>query len=241
MPDEFFSGVARAIQHLHLGKDRVRAETKELDPGLALLREWQANRLKFTYRDLLEDRRYRPACEFFLNEVYAARDFTSRDQDIEHLYQLAARFIPEQFLALFKALVELNRMTSQLDNTLLQVLIEKLGMKTDLTAEMYAQAYQFCDNFADRKYQIELLAAVIHDVGAGARDPLIWPTLQVARIPAGLGGWNEMYDFAVHGYQAFRAMRHPEVFANAIETREMQILERIYAGHPDPFALSKLS
>jgi hypothetical protein len=47
-----------------------------LDPQLALLRAWQSQRLRRTYADLLDDPRYRPACLFFLNDIYAARDFS---------------------------------------------------------------------------------------------------------------------------------------------------------------------
>ncbi len=239
MPDEFFHGVARAIQHLHQGKDRNRPEEAQIGQPLALLRTWQSERLSRTYADLLETPRYRLACQFFLDDVYAARDFRGRDHDIEQLYQLAERFIPAHFLVLFKALFDLNQMTNQLDAALLQTLLEKLDLQDTLTAEMYAQAYRLCDNYADRKYQIELLAAIIHDVGRGVRDPLVWPTLKLAKVPASLGGWNEIYEFSVKGYEAFRSMRHPDVFAQTIQRREMKILDNIFAGAPDPFKLEK--
>lgn len=235
MADEFLGGVARAIQHLQHGKDRQRSELKELDPPLALLRAWQAERLRKTYADLMESKQYRLAGEFFLNDIYAPRDFSQRDQDFVHIYDLASRFIPESFLELFKALLELNNLTNQLDLLLLEALVGPLGMTDQITPALYAQAYRICDNYAERKFQIDLLAAVIHDVGIGARDPLVWPTLQLARIPAGLGGWNELYEFATHGYQAFHAMRHPGVFSSTIQKREMAILDRIFAGDDDPF------
>jgi hypothetical protein len=234
--DDFFSGVGRTIQHLQQGKDRQRPEMKELDPQLALLRTWQAERLSKTYADLMETKHFRPACEFFLNDIYAPRDFSQRDQDFVHIYELASRFIPESFLELFKALLELNNQTNQLDTLLVEALVGALGVTDKITPALYAEAYRICDNYADRKYQIDLLAAVIHDVGVGARDPLVWPTLQLARIPAGLGGWNELYEFATHGYQAFHAMRHPAVFSSTIQKREMAILDKIFAGEDDPFA-----
>ena len=241
MGDEFLGGVARTIQHLQHGKDRQRPELKELDPQLALLRTWQAERLSKTYADLMESKNFRPACEFFLDDIYAPRDFSQRDQDFVHIYDLASRFIPESFLELFKALLELNNLTNQLDLLLLDALVGPLGLTDQahpgITPALYAQAYRICDNYADRKYQIDLLAAVINDVGMGARDPLVWPTLQLARIPAGLGGWNELYDFATHGYQAFHAMRHPGVFSSTIQKREMAILDRIFAGDNDPFMI----
>lgn len=235
MADDFFRGVGHTIQHLQHGRDRQRPELKELDPQLSLLRRWQVERLRSTYADMMESKRYRPACEFFLNEIYAPRDFGQRDQDFINLYDLARRFIPEHFLDLFKALLELNTMTHALDQRLLEALVGPLGVTDEITPALYSEAYRICDNYDDRKHQIELLAAVIHDVGAGARDPLVGPTLQLAHIPAKLGGWNEIYDFTMHGYQAFHAMRQPGLFASAIEKREMMILDRIFAGDNDPF------
>ncbi len=47
-----------------------RVSGAPLDPKLALLRAWQSQRLARTYADLLADPRYRPACEFFLENIY---------------------------------------------------------------------------------------------------------------------------------------------------------------------------
>lgn len=63
-----------------------RAEARALDPGLAVLRAWQSQRLARTYADLLDDPAYAPACRFFLSEIYAARDFSQRDAGGEQLF-----------------------------------------------------------------------------------------------------------------------------------------------------------
>ena len=59
----------------------------ELDPRLALLRGWQANRLACTYADLLNDPHDAPACQFFLNNVYAPTDFSQRDHDLARIHK----------------------------------------------------------------------------------------------------------------------------------------------------------
>jgi hypothetical protein len=235
MADELLSGVVRVIHDLQHNKNRSLPPDQALDPQMAILRAWQSDRLRRTYQDLLESPRYRPACLFFLNEIYAPRDFSRRDQDFEQLYHLARLFIPENFMVLFKALFELNSLTNTLDRLLLNALVEELGMQDSITSQLYAEAYRSCDNYQDRKYQIDLLVAVVHDVGRGARDPLVGPTLQLARMPARLGGWQEIYEFAISGYQAFKAMRQPGVFSNAIEKRETHILDLIFAGAENPF------
>ena len=235
--DDFFSSVFHVIQGLQQGKEQPAAGG-QLAPQMTLLRAWQAERLKHTYRDLLENPRYQKACIFFLEDIYAARDFSRRDHDMEQLYKLASRFIPDTMLTLFRALFEINTLTNSLDQRLLDTLTSQLGLTDSLTAEMYAEAYRLCDNYAERTYQIELLAALIHDVGVGVREPLVAVALQVAHAPAKMGGWNEVYDFAQRGYRAFKKMRHPGVFSHTIQQREQRILDRIYAGDPNPFAVT---
>jgi hypothetical protein len=93
-----------------------------LHPQLALLREWQANRLARTYADLLADPRYRPACEFFLSDIYAPRDFSQRDHDLERIHQFLSRVLPATTIQLLTVTVELNSLTNTLDNYLRQVL-----------------------------------------------------------------------------------------------------------------------
>lgn len=65
-----------------------------LPAQLAMLRAWQADRLAHTYADLLADPHDRPACEFFLSDIYAPRDFSQRDHDLERIHQFLARVLP---------------------------------------------------------------------------------------------------------------------------------------------------
>jgi hypothetical protein len=57
------------------------------------------------------------------------------------------------------------------------------------------------------------------------------------RGPANRAGWNEVYDFLERGYKAFKQMRDVKKFARIIEEREKRILDAIFSGHPDPFAV----
>ena len=142
-----------------LGKDReLRRETVAttgLSPQMALLRTWQSDRLRLTYADFLSNPQSAPAYNFFQNEIYAPKDFSQRDHDAERFYNLLQRFIPESMLWLVKEVVELNQLTSRLDAELLEVLVDQLGVVDQITAEEYAQAYRICDNYAERREQIE--------------------------------------------------------------------------------------
>src|SRR5512143_3881757 len=120
--------MARQIHDIinNIGKISHREEItqSDLDPHLALLRVWQGERLSRTYADLLEQPRYRPACLFFLDDIYAARDFSQRDRDLETMYEFMRRFVPEAISRPAALTINLHRMTEALDRKLLDVLVK---------------------------------------------------------------------------------------------------------------------
>jgi hypothetical protein len=207
----------------------------EMDASLLRLRAWQSARLAQTHADLLESHRYGPACRFFLDEIYAPRDFSQRDQDIEYLYAIMSSFLPEFLIKVVRKAIEMNNLTNELDWALSRVLIEKLGVTEQITPELYAEAYRICDNYEERAHQIHLIGEVGSMVDRGTRIPLMGITLHLARRPARRAGWVELHEFLEKGYTAFKHMGRADEFLKTIQEREMGILDRIYAGHPEPF------
>jgi hypothetical protein len=223
---------------LDVGK--LRHQTVEgagLDPKMAMLRTWQSQRLTLTYADLLELPRYRPACLFFLEDIYAPRDFSQRDHDIEQMHDFARRFIPGPLLSPLTLTLELYRFTQELDQRLLSVLVDQLGVTDTITVALYAEAYRRCDNYAERVRQIELIDEIGQKLDGLVRLPLVGAMLNVAKGPARRAGWVDLIDFLEHGYTAFRRLHGARYFLSTIREREMSYLERIYANDPDPFGL----
>ena len=200
-----------------------------LPAQLAMLRAWQADRLAHTYADLLADPHDRPACEFFLSDIYAPRDFSQRDHDLERIHQFLARVLPAATIQLLTRTVELNRLTTRLDNRLLQVLVDDLRVTDTVTAERYAEAYRLCDNYVERAHQIDLTHRILRQVGEGARLLIVSVAMTMAKIPARTAGWVEIYDFLERGYGAFRQMKDAKHFVATIAQREMSLLDRMYA------------
>ena len=211
--------------------------TAGLDRQLSLLRAWQSARLRQTYADLLANDKYRPACQFFLSDIYAARDFSQRDYDAERLYQILSRYLPGNSLYLLAKAIQINQLTNALDHDLLNILVNRLGVEDSITPEQYAEGYKFCDNYEARKQQIELLVDILQEAGKVARNPLVGFASRLARIPARNAGWFEIYDFLERGYAALSHMRDVRRFAEIIKSRETRILDQIYANHPRPFEI----
>jgi hypothetical protein len=210
---------------------------KPLDPLMGLLRDWQVQRLKRTYHDLISNPRYQPASNFFINDIYAARDFTQRNYDLRRLHDTLRRWVPEAMVRPFTLAVELHELTEQLDRKLLDVLVKQLGMSESLTASMYAEAYRRCDNYSLRVRQIEWIDEIGRRVEGLVKIPFSSSVLKLARAPATRAGWGELMSFLEQGYAAYKHMHGASYFLKTIQEREMRILKRIYASDPDPFGL----
>jgi len=227
-----------AVLHKHDELSHQQTERGGLSPHMALLRAWQARRLARTYADFLADERYAPACRFFLDDIYAPRDFSQRNQDIIRLHDFMMRFIPARALKTLTLAIELNNMTEALDQKLLDVLVNTLGITDSITPGQYAEAYRLCDNYDDRVRQIEMIVAIGRDLERLVTHRVIGWTLRLARGPANRAGWHELQGFLERGYAAFRHMGNADKFLDAIHDRETLILDNIYHNVPDPFEIT---
>ena len=215
--------------------EREEVAGRELEPHMRLLRAWQAERLARTHADLLESPRYGAATLFFMSDVYGARDFSQRDHDITRMYETMRALMPRAMERALELVIGLNALTSRLDGLLLDVLVGELGVTDTLTTELYAEGYRRCDNYEDRVRQIDLIVTVGREIDALVHRPAIGLALRLARVPVRLAGWGELHDFFERGFAAFRRMNGADEFLRTISERERQILDRIFAGDPDPF------
>jgi len=231
-------GMLHALNNLgHYKQEQPPVEQKGLGPQMAMLRKWQSERLKRTHADLLASPRYGPASRFFIEEIYAPRDFSQRDQDIEYLYEMMSRILPDILLSLVRNAAEINNLTNELDEALLQALVEDLGVTDQITEGLYARAYRICDNYDQRLYQIELLVKIGRQVDISTRLPLVGTALRLARGPARQAGWGDLHEFLSDGFMAFKHMHGAGEFLETVQERETRILNRIFARDPDPFRI----
>jgi hypothetical protein len=216
----------------------ARASGPEHNARRVLLRQWQAARLAATHKDLVEHPEYSPAAQFFLSDLYGIKDTAKRDAAVERIYPMMVRMLPDRALHSIGVALELDALTEQLDEQLLDVLEQQLGVRDQITEKAYVEAYRRCDNYALRKHQIDLITESGRHLSEMVNKPLVYTALRTMRVPARLAGFGDLQDFLERGFGAFLQIHDPQAFLDLIERRETQILDRIYAGHPRPFDLS---
>ena len=191
-------------------------EGKQLSPLIATLSAWQSVRLARTHADMLADPRFSQACAFFLDDIYAPKDFTQRDYDGHRIYHFMNRFLPEATLRPLAMALEVNSLTQQLDLALAETMRTHLGVADRFERWQYEEAYRLCDNYDTRMRQIDLIVEVGHQLERVRRVPFIHTTLRVARGPALRLGWVELQDFLERGFDAWKSLREPDTFLQRI-------------------------
>ncbi|MEM7586857.1 MAG: hypothetical protein AAF560_25935 [Acidobacteriota bacterium] len=219
-----------------LRRDRQRDAARA--DRLRRITEWQVERLAVTHSDLLDSPRYRPAVQFFLTDLYGPMDFSQRDNELARISPMLARVLSENALRTMGRALEMNILTEEVDAAMERSLSE-LGFPETLDEEIYASAFRRCDDADKRRRQIALIREVGEDLDQIVARPFIEQALKMARRPATFSGLGDLHQLLERGFYAFHGMRGADEFLEAIVSRELEILDRIYDRHPRPFQLDE--
>lgn len=224
--------VAHYLKRMREFRD-ARLRDADLARRQRRLTRWQSARLARTHADLLRHPRSRGAIEFFLENLYAPKDFTRRDQDLERIAPILTRILPASSLRTIAMALEMNVVTEEVDAALLEALAD-LGY-AELDEESYLEAYRRCDDRPRRLRQIELIWEVGMTLDKVVRLPGAYAALRLAGGPARLAGLGELQKLLENGFRTFRKIGGARDFLAAIVETEKEVLRRIYDGHPRPF------
>jgi hypothetical protein len=208
------------------------------DPALAArlaeLKGWQHDRLTRTYADLVAHPRYTTAATFFLDDLYGAKDFSRRDAEMTRIYPTLVRVLPASTVETVDLALELDALAEQFD----QDMARALPGRAAITDASYAAAFRAVGRRPQRERQVELVAEAGRRLDQVVKKPLVATALRMLRKPAHLAGLGDLQEFLEHGFDAFRAMGGADEFLAIIIRRETEIMTRIFAGHPQPFAVT---
>ena len=193
------------------------------------VKHWQSRRLRRTYPDLFAQPRYKVAGEFFLNEIYGAKDFGQRDREALRVVPKLARMLPERAVETLLLAVELDEMSEQLDARV----AANITLPVDDVS--YAAAYVAAGTLEERRAQIEHVEKIGRALEKLARLPLLSGMLHLMRAPAEAAGLSHLHFFLQRGFDAFKAMGPAGEFLTTISRRETQLMERLFARDPAPF------
>lgn len=221
--------------------EAVMAERKtaKTDPAAhaarIALRQFQVERMARTHADLLEAAETGAAARFFLSDLYGTDDLTQRDANLERIIPSMEHLLPVAALQAVAEAVALDALSEKLDAAMARQLGEVF------TEDDYIAAYRKISARTDRERQLAHVESVGISLCELVRIPLIGSTLAMMRGPAKLAKLAELHSFLERGFAAFKRMRQPDDFVTKVVHRERTIMNALYAGRKNPFAVHEFA
>jgi hypothetical protein len=229
-------GVREMLERNHRLADTLRAPQFHLE-AFERLQQWQLARLSRSYADLMAQDSCRPACVFFLEQLYGGLDFRERDQDVERVMPVMSRVLPDAVLKMMADAFELQAISLEFDMAMAQQLDYR--DVTSIDTPDYVIAYMASSNRPERERQILLIRQLGLELGRLVSKPWINPLVRLSRGPAYAAGFGSLQTFLETGLQAFRVLDDVAAFVDIIYEREWRSMQKLFAGDPDPFGQAK--
>ena len=86
--------------------------------AISAVKQFQAERMATTHADLLAAPDSRAAAQFFLSDLYGAKDFTQRDTDIERIIPLSEHILPVSALSTIAEAIALDALSETMDKAM---------------------------------------------------------------------------------------------------------------------------
>ncbi len=193
------------------------------------IKQWQISRLRTTYADLLAIDRYRAAAEFFLEELYGAKDVDRRDSEAQRVAPKLASLLPARAVDALLLAIQLEELAERFDIEMAR------RIELPVTVESYDEAYRATGTEAERVQQIELAEKIGKALEKLAKIPMLSTILHMMKAPATMWGLSHLHRFLQRGFVSFVGMRGAREFLQTTNRRELAINRRLFAGDIDPF------
>lgn len=205
------------------------AEQPDLALVLHTVKHLQALRFAGTYQDLLCSASYAACANFFLEELYGAKNFAERDAQFARIAGALQRTFPQQVVATAVALAELHNLTEELDLAMALNWPLQPGLPN---AQAYVQAWRAVGRREDRLWQLNTVLGIGEELGQLTRKPGLYFLLKMMRKPAQLAGLGSLQNFLEAGFEHFAGLARNKgtvsSFLDTVKSREAAWIERLF-------------
>jgi hypothetical protein len=215
--------VIRNRLHAVEAERATRIAEEGLSSKVRAVKEYQQQRFRHTYADVLVDVRYGPACRFFLEELYGPDDFSQRDAQFSRVVSALVRLFPVDIINTVAMLAELHDISERLDT-----LMGRHFAVASVDAPSYISAWQATGRRPERNRQIELTLDVAQSLDSLTQKPLLKKGLQLMRPAARAAGLAELQKFLETGFDTFKAMKGAQEFVATVERRERALAAALF-------------
>ncbi len=200
-------------------------EQQNLTQAIRELQAWQTKRLLVTHADLWDSNRFKPAMQFFIDEIYGPKDFAQRDMELTRVVPKMAKVLPAKGLKSLQAALRLNSLSLELDIAL----VHKLDGKA-VNRRNYFDSYRWSDNQSKREEQIQLLEDLGLDLAQVVKITGVSTMLMLSRKPAKVAGVESLHHFLEKGFKSFKKLGEVHDFIDPIISRERALMHSLFSA-----------
>ncbi|UOB52099.1 FFLEELY motif protein [Acinetobacter junii] len=212
------------------------------DPVLAQrlhdVQAWMKARIAATHQEFFAQPENQLMAQYFLNRLYGGPDFDAMAQQIERLLKYAHKaesLLPDNAIKTGTKSVSLAVLATRLDEQVAVQLLQDYPADTVLTDEIMRQTLIKLDQDEDRYEQLHLLDELGVALDKYMRSTMMYAAFKMCKGIANKYQFERMYDFIQEGFAAMKPMKSAANFIKTFTDKEREIIEKVHAGHPDPF------
>lgn len=202
---------------------RQQAQDGGLSDALMAVKLLQGRRFRGTYTDMLREPGKSVAARFFLDELYAARDFGERDRQFFRIAGAIERLFPDDVGQLACDLAELHALTESLDLALAAHWHQQNPRRPE--AQRYLAAWRLTGQPECRQRQLRVVLHLGDELRRLTRHAPLRIALRMMRKPAEAAGLGALQRFLEQGFDAFARLDDARAFMACIRQRETDWLD----------------
>ncbi|MCJ0828531.1 hypothetical protein MN869_08730 [Acinetobacter sp. NIPH1876] len=209
-----------------------------LEQRLHEVQTWMKERIAHTHQEFFARPKNQLMAQYFLKRLYGGPDFDALAQQIERLLKFAhkvEKFVPENGIKTGTKSVSLAVLATQLDEQVAQQLLADYPADTPLTDEIMRDTLVKLDQGEVRYEQLRLLDELGVTLDKYMRSTMMYATFKMCKGLAHKYKFDGMYEFIQEGFDAMKPMKSAAVFIQTFTEKEREIIDRVHAGHPNPF------
>ena len=211
----------------------------EIFQRLQDVQAWQKQRMQRTHAKQFAEKHNVLMAEYFINRLYGGPDFDVLAQQIARLSKYAhkaEKLIPDNAIKTGTSGVELAILAVQLDEQVAMQLLQDYHPYEKLTDEMMRIAYLKLNQGEGRLKQLDLLDQLGQSLDKYMRSFVVYAAFKMCKGAALKYNFNVMYEFMQDGFLAMKPLKSAEKFVKDFTAAERQIIGKVHAGDPLPFA-----
>jgi hypothetical protein len=224
-------GGALAVVHQ---LQQVQSKQPALLAMVHAVKRAQCFRFQRSYVDVLTHGDWAAAAQFFLQELYADRDFSKRDAEFGRIAPAIERLFPQSVVQVATTLAHLHALSEQLDHRMAisMLAIPGTNQSDAFVREHYPRAWRMVGQRAARVEQLALVEHLGVELIKITRVKGLRILLRMMRGPAHAAGLENLQNFLERGFDTFAAMQRSKTgatgFLATINHRENAWLDRLF-------------